>query len=62
MLMSRLKLPGYAIGSRTAHYYWPAAIIREYAAILRESLPFTIVCLCLTGIPLIVRLIGLLFA
>jgi len=59
-LMSRQRLPGYALGSPTAHYYWPAATIREYVAILRDSAVFTIVCLALTASPLIIRLISLL--
>jgi len=53
LLLCRAKIPGYAIGSPTAHYYWPAATIREYAAILLDSLGFTIVCLCISCVPLV---------
>ncbi|MCL2471449.1 MAG: YdcF family protein, partial [Propionibacteriaceae bacterium] len=54
LLLCREKIPGYAIGSPTAHYYWPAATIREYAAILLDSRTFNIVCLSVSVIPLII--------
>jgi len=53
LILSRAKLRGYAVGARTAGYYWPAAVIREYAAILRDSLAFVLVCLGLSLIPLV---------
>ena len=53
LLLCREKVPGYAVGAPTARYYWPAATIREYVAILRDSLPFTLLCLCLSVIPLL---------
>jgi len=53
LLLRREKVPGYAVGAPTARYYWPAATIREYVAILRDSLPFTVICLVVSVIPLL---------
>jgi len=61
LLLCREKVPGYAVGSPTARYYWPAATIREYVAILRDSLTFNVVCLALTVIPVAVLTVRLLF-
>lgn len=36
MLMSRLGIAGHAVGARTAGYYWPTAVVREFVAVLRE--------------------------
>jgi len=36
MLMRRVNLRGYATGSPTASYFWPAATIREFLAVLRD--------------------------
>lgn len=36
MLMRTVRLKGYATGSPTASYFWPAAIIREFLAVLRD--------------------------
>ncbi|MDR0488052.1 MAG: YdcF family protein [Propionibacteriaceae bacterium] len=58
LLLQRANLPGYAVGSPTARYYWPAAVIREYVAILVDSLPFTIACLVLSSLPLIIMTVG----
>ncbi|MCL2736051.1 MAG: YdcF family protein [Propionibacteriaceae bacterium] len=57
LLLRRENIPGYALGSRTAGYYWPAATIREFVAILRDSLTFTVVCLVLSAAPLIVGIV-----
>ena len=32
---SRLNFPAYGVGAKTALYYWPSAMIREYAALVR---------------------------
>ena len=53
LLLCHEKVPGYAVGAPTARYYWPAATIREYVAILRDYLPFTLTCLILTVIPVV---------
>jgi uncharacterized SAM-binding protein YcdF (DUF218 family) len=54
MMLRQEQVPGYAVGAPIAQYYWPAATIREYGAILADSLPFTVVCLCLSVVPLLV--------
>jgi uncharacterized SAM-binding protein YcdF (DUF218 family) len=51
MLLSRAKMLGHGIGSPTARYYWPAAVIREYAAVLLDSLGFVVVGLCVSALP-----------
>ena len=53
LLLNREKLPGYAIGSPTARYYWPAATIREYVAIMYDSRIFSLVCLILSFVPVL---------
>jgi len=58
LILGRAKLKGYAVGSRTAHYFWPAAVIREYLAILRDSLAFSVVCLALSFVPLMALGVG----
>jgi len=61
LLLCREKVPGYAVGAPTARYYWPAATIREYVAILRDSFSFNLICLALTVLPVVVLTIRLLF-
>lgn len=58
LLMRRLGIPGYSLGSPTANYYWPSATIREYVAILRDSLVLNVVCLVLASLPLVVLLVS----
>ncbi|MCL2784732.1 MAG: YdcF family protein, partial [Propionibacteriaceae bacterium] len=53
LILRRQKVKGYSLGSPTARYYWPAATIREYAAILADSLGFTITCVVLSFLPLL---------
>ncbi|NNG19085.1 hypothetical protein HJ590_05740 [Naumannella sp. ID2617S] len=36
MYARRLGLPGHAVGSRTARYYWPSAMLREFVAVVNE--------------------------
>ena len=50
--MRKAGLPGYAIGAHTAQYYWPSAMIREYAAILRDHRGLTVTAVGLLSIPL----------
>jgi len=61
LLLCREKVPGYAVGAPTARYYWPAATIREYVAILRDSFTFTVICLALTFIPVAALTVRMLF-
>lgn len=56
LLMRAIDLPGYAVGSDTAHYYWPTAVLREYVAIMRDNLCLNIVGLGLSTLPLILSL------
>lgn len=51
-MMRRVKLPGYAVGYPTARYYWPAAVIREYVAVLRDHKRFVAVMLGISALPL----------
>lgn len=60
-LLRAAGIRGWAVGSPTARYFWPTATIREYAAILADSLPFVIVCLCLCCVPLIIGVVTALF-
>lgn len=53
LIMRRLGIPGYAVGARTARYYWPSAVIREYIAVLRDHLWLNVVLLGLACLPLL---------
>lgn len=35
-LMRKAGITGYAVGARTARYFWPSAMVREYVALLRD--------------------------
>lgn len=61
-LMRRLKLPGYAIGGRTARYYWPSATVREFIAILRDHAKLNIAILILLSLPLLAYAVMMIFA
>lgn len=52
LLMRKVGLPGYAIGSPTARYFWPSAILREYAAVLRDHRRLNGIILALLCTPL----------
>lgn len=52
-LMARLHIPGYAIGSATARYYWPSATIREFLALLRDHLRLNAIVLAFLSVPAI---------
>jgi len=56
MVMRRIGIPGYVLGSRTADYFWPSATIREYAAILRDHRWFVGVSLVVLALPLLASL------
>ncbi|MBK8446549.1 MAG: YdcF family protein [Micropruina sp.] len=58
MLMRRLGIAGYSIGSSTARYYWPTAVIREFVAVLRDHRRLNAVLLGLCCLPLVVWLLG----
>ena len=57
LLMRKAGLPGYVVGARTARYFWPTAVIREYAAVLREHFWLNAVLLSLSCVPLVVALV-----
>ena len=57
MLMRDAGLPGYSVGSRTARYYWPTAVLREYAAITRDHLPLNIAGVVICATPLAVSIL-----
>ncbi len=54
LLMRKAGLPGYALGARTARYFWPTAVIREYAAVIRDHFWLNAVMVALTAAPLII--------
>lgn len=55
-LMRDVGVPGYAIGARTARYYWPSATVREFLAILRDNLAINVVIIGLLCVPVLWRL------
>lgn len=57
LLMRAIDLPGYAVGSATARYYWPSAVLREYVAIMRDNLWLNVVGLGLSLAPLVIGLV-----
>lgn len=60
LLMRRLGLPGYSVGAPTARYYWPSAVIREFAAILRDHLWLNVILLGVASVPFLVLLVAFL--
>jgi uncharacterized SAM-binding protein YcdF (DUF218 family) len=60
LLMRQVGLKGHALGAPTAGYFWPSAVIREYAAILWSHKLATFLGLGLTLIPLAILVAGLL--
>lgn len=60
MLMRRVRLKGYAVGSPTASYFWPAATIREFLAVLRDHKWLNGVMLLGLLLPLVVAIVSLL--
>jgi uncharacterized SAM-binding protein YcdF (DUF218 family) len=51
LLMRKAGLDGYTVGSRTARYYWPTAVIREYAAVIRDHFWLNAVLLAISFLP-----------
>ncbi|HMR48231.1 MAG TPA: YdcF family protein [Arachnia sp.] len=52
IIMRKAGLPGYAVGAKTAPYYWPSAMVREFAAILMEHSRLNLVILLALCLPL----------
>lgn len=59
-LMRNVGVVGFSVGSPTAFYYVPNAMIREYLAILRDNRWFTAGVLVLLCLPLVLVATGLL--
>lgn len=61
LLMRKAGLAGYSVGAPTARYYWPAAVIREFVAVLVDHRWLNAVLLGLSLLPLVYALVGLAF-
>ena len=57
LLMRRTGLDGYALGATTARYFWPSAILREFAAILWEHRRLNVALLALACVPMVLLLV-----
>ncbi len=53
LLMRAAGIRGYTVGARTARYFWPTAVIREYAAVLRDHFWLNASIVALSSIPLV---------
>lgn len=60
-LMSRLHIPGNAIGARTKSYFWASAKLREFVALLSEHRVWTGLTVVVTVLPLLSATFRLLF-
>lgn len=52
-LLRRLGIAGHAVGARTAGYYRPSALLREFAAILRDHLVLNVIALAVLMLPVV---------
>lgn len=52
MLARRIGVPMDVIGAPTAGYFWPSAVLREFVAVVRDSLVMQVVCFALVTLPL----------
>ncbi|GAA3537335.1 hypothetical protein AFL01nite_12020 [Aeromicrobium flavum] len=57
LLLRQVGLDGYGLGARTALYFWPSAILREYAAILWEHRRLNAALLAVTCVPTLALLV-----
>lgn len=53
LLMRKVGLDGQVVGSSTAQYFWPSAIIREFVAILRDHLWLNLIVGAVCSIPVV---------
>ena len=60
--MSRLKIPGNAIGAKTKSYFWASAKLREFAAILVENRGWTIATVVTTLMPFVLTVFHTFFS
>lgn len=52
MLARAERVDGHVIGSHTARYYWPSAVIREFIAVFRDNAVVNVLlCAGLTALP-----------
>jgi hypothetical protein len=60
ILARRLGLPAQAAGARTARYYWPSAMLREFIALVvgRRRLHLVVGTLIAVPLPVLVLLLG----
>lgn len=59
LLMRRHGLAGYGVGTPTAPYYWPSAVIREFFAVLRDHFWLNVVLAGLSVAPFVVAVLGM---
>lgn len=57
-LLRTLGMTGHAIGARSARYYRPSALLREYLALLRDHRWFNLVALALLMAPVVVFVVS----
>jgi uncharacterized SAM-binding protein YcdF (DUF218 family) len=57
LLMRGAGLPGYAVGAATARYFWPTAVIREYAAVIRDHFWLNAVLLAACFLPVLLLIL-----
>jgi uncharacterized SAM-binding protein YcdF (DUF218 family) len=50
-LLRKLGITGHAIGARTARYYLPSALLREFIALLRDHAVLTVIALGTAMVP-----------
>ena len=50
-LLRKLGIPGHAIGARTARYYLPSALLREFIALLRDHRVLNAIALGILMLP-----------
>lgn len=53
LLMRAEGIPGYSLGSPTARYFWPSAMIREFAAVLRDHLVVNAIVVAVLTAPVV---------
>lgn len=56
-LLRKLGIPGHAIGARTARYYLPSALLREFIALLRDHRVLNAIALGILMVPLAVYVV-----
>ena len=56
-LLRKLGITGHAIGARTAHYYLPSALLREFIALLREHAVLNAIAFGVLMLPFVVYVV-----